>query len=74
MSCAHDQLEWAGLRDEVFLHDGPTTAAQIEWPVGFVYLDDGKSRFWNECGTLCGNLRMIGVRFTFVGWGSRANI
>ncbi len=47
MSCAHDQLEWAGLRDEVVLHDGPTTAAQIEWPVGFVYLDDGKSRFWN---------------------------
>lgn len=48
LSCPAETLEWAGLRDQVdVLHNGPTAALPIEWPVGFVYLDDGKSRFWN---------------------------
>lgn len=32
---------------QVRLHDGITTALPIEYPVGFVYLDDGKARFYN---------------------------
>ena len=46
VTCAGETLEWAGLRAEVILIDGSLSASvELELPVGFVYLDDGKIRF-----------------------------
>jgi predicted O-methyltransferase YrrM len=46
-SCARDTLAWAGLSAEVNFHDGPgASLTSLESPVGFVYLDDGKARYF----------------------------
>ena len=41
-------MRWAGLIDEVELVEDIGGAASFELPVGFVYLDDGKTRFSND--------------------------
>lgn len=48
MSCARNAVAWAGVADEVELTDDLTSTAQVELPVGFVFLDDGKIRFSND--------------------------
>lgn len=48
MSCARDSLRWAGLEEEVDLHEDMTAAISVTAPVGLVYLDDGKIRFFNN--------------------------
>jgi predicted O-methyltransferase YrrM len=48
-TCARDTIAWAGLTEDVTIYDGPGAALSgLEQPVGFVYLDDGKARFFNE--------------------------
>ena len=46
--CAERSLRWAGLMDEVELVEDIGGVASFELPVGFVYLDDGKTRFSND--------------------------
>jgi len=47
-TCAADSLQWAGVSDEVHLVDEITPTVEVELPVGFVFLDDGKIRFSND--------------------------
>lgn len=47
--CAERSLAWAGVRDEVRLYSDAGGAVELGGlPVGFIYLDDGKTRFSNE--------------------------
>ena len=47
--CAANTLRWANLSSEVRLIDDVSIALPADGvPIGFVYLDDGKSRFYNE--------------------------
>lgn len=48
LSCARDTIEYGGVGGDVTLVDDLTSALAVEQPVGFVYLDDGKIRFYNE--------------------------
>jgi len=49
LECAAQLLAYAGLREQVQLHDSVTTAVPVpDLPVGFVFVDDGKARFYNE--------------------------
>ena len=49
MSCATETLQWSGLADEqTTLVDDVSAVLSFEQPVGFVYLDDGKTRFYND--------------------------
>ena len=48
MSCARDAIAWAGVEDDVDLRDELTATVEVELPVGFVFLDDGKIRFAND--------------------------
>ena len=47
--CAERSLAWAGVREEVRLYSDAGGAVELGGlPVGFIYLDDGKTRFTNE--------------------------
>ena len=47
-TCALKALSWSGLLQDVELIDSISGILVTELPVGFIYLDDGKSRFAND--------------------------
>lgn len=47
-SCARDSVKWAGVDDQVILFDNDAAELQLSKPLGFVYLDGGKLRYFNQ--------------------------